>query len=275
MYVFLNVFQIMKRNLNNVKRMTSHPMYQYCKYLCRAGRHRYTVESLIVSFPWQTWPVLRTVVWECLNGTGLSSSSASDKQAMLESPDFISTPRATRYTHSHTLTLAHRVHRLCYVYVMCFLWLLFVPLVVWSCWWGGFPQSLAGQPNILQPQTLPGEVTSQHPRLPKTLLQHTHTQNRKYLSLELNISFVFLTPVPVDRVGSVTLRHVEILPSSRPPASSPQPGSPMTTGQCQHWTSLQKWHYLTNTALLLLTEQLMFCLLCPQKRLPVGHSDIT
>lgn len=25
------VFQIMKRNLNNVKRMTSHPVYQYCK----------------------------------------------------------------------------------------------------------------------------------------------------------------------------------------------------------------------------------------------------
>lgn len=24
-------FQIMKRNLNNVKRMTSHPVYQYCK----------------------------------------------------------------------------------------------------------------------------------------------------------------------------------------------------------------------------------------------------
>lgn len=30
---FTHVFQIMKRNLNNVKRMTSHPIYQYCECL--------------------------------------------------------------------------------------------------------------------------------------------------------------------------------------------------------------------------------------------------
>lgn len=30
-FLFCFFFQIMKRNLNNVKRMTSHPIYQYCK----------------------------------------------------------------------------------------------------------------------------------------------------------------------------------------------------------------------------------------------------
>lgn len=41
MYVYIDVFQIMKRNLNNVKRMTSHPIYQYCE--CYFERiHQYT-----------------------------------------------------------------------------------------------------------------------------------------------------------------------------------------------------------------------------------------
>lgn len=47
----------------------------------------------------QTWRGLRMAVWECLSGTDLNSSFASDKQAMLGSLGSISTPRAIRYSH--------------------------------------------------------------------------------------------------------------------------------------------------------------------------------
>lgn len=56
-------------------------------------------------------------------------------------------------TQTHT-------ERTCFVCLVWLCWLLCAPFIVWSCWWRGLPQSMAGQPDIIQPQTLPGEVTS-------------------------------------------------------------------------------------------------------------------
>lgn len=120
----------------------------------------------------QIWRGLRTAVWECLNGTDLSSSFASDRQAMPEWPVSILTPRATRYTHTNKNTWC-----VCFVYLEHLCWSPCTPPAVWSCWWGGLPQSLAGQPDIVQPQTLPGELASRLLRhLPHHVCEHLQTK---------------------------------------------------------------------------------------------------
>lgn len=77
-------------------------------------------------------------------------------------------------------------------------------------------------------------------------------------------------PVSADRVGSVTLRLVAILPSSRPPASSPQLDSPMITG-----TTIKP--QIKHESFSVGKDGLILCLLhfFPQKCLPVGYSDFT
>lgn len=157
------VFQIMKRNLNNVKRMTSHPVYQYCKcpfQTCSSplpSPHPLsdaqnsvlsvcclTFLSMHVDIL-QIWRGLRTAVSGCLNGRDLSSSFVSDKQATRESHVCISTPRETRCTHART----HAQGLFC-LFVQLH-WFTCIVLVVWSCWRRGLPQSVAGQPDIVQP----------------------------------------------------------------------------------------------------------------------------
>lgn len=65
----------------------------------------------------------------------------------------------------------------CFVYLERLCWSPCTPPAVWSCWWGGLPQSLAGQPDIVQPQTLPGELASRLLRhLPYHVCEHLQTK---------------------------------------------------------------------------------------------------
>lgn len=92
----------MKRNLNNVKRMTSHPIYQYCKLplvpFALSACTCVNVDTCVDIH--QIWRGRKTAASGCLNGRDLSSSFASDRPATPESPVYISTPRAIRCKHA-------------------------------------------------------------------------------------------------------------------------------------------------------------------------------
>lgn len=167
----------------------------------------------------QTWRGLRTVVWECLNGTDLSSWFASDKQATLESPVSILTPRAIRYTNTHT-------QHICFVY-----WAFLYP----------FPSTHSVELLTERASWVCGRSTRRHPTPNRTwwghpLLSSPPQQPHTHLQTKTNeYVLLFCCSVLADRVGSATQRPAVISPSLHPPASLPQPDSPMITGWHVQW----------------------------------------
>lgn len=191
--------------------MTSHPIYQYCKFTtspeCVLLKLYPLVTCPVLSPACQTWRGHRMGVWECLSGTDLSSSFALDKQATLELLGSTSTPKAIRYTLAHTL---HATPVFC----------LFSAAVTASC-------SCSVESQTERASLVSGRSTRHPPTLSPTWWGHLH------ILYKINrINSLTRACVLILRVGSAIRRPVGILLSSHPPASLLLPASPLITGMC-------------------------------------------